>query len=96
MCAVDIQGMGRVGKTVLAAALTRDTAVRREFSHGIFWLTLGQQPKLLGVMNHAGRLPVCDGPLTSKKAAHSAIRQALAGKRALLTLDEVWHLDEAL
>jgi WD40 repeat protein len=94
--AVGVQGMGGVGKTVLAAALTRDPEVQRAFPDGIFWLTLGQQPNLLGVMNQlAGWLPDCDGALTTEPAAQSAIRQALAGKRALLILDDAWHLDHA-
>ncbi len=85
-----------MGKTVLAAALTRDPDVQSGFPDGIFWLTLGQQPNLLGVMNQlASWLPDCDGPLTTEPAAQSAIRQALAGKRALLILDDVWHLDHA-
>ena len=91
-----VQGMGGVGKTVLAAALTRDPDVQRAFPDGIFWLTLGQQPNLLAVLNQlAGWLPESDGPFTSEPAAQSVIRQALAGKGALLILDDVWSLDHA-
>ena len=94
--AVGVQGMGGVGKTVLAAALTRDPAVQCAFPDGILWVTVGQQPNLLAVMNQfAGWLPDCDGPLASEPEAQTAIRQALAGKRALLILDDVWHLDHA-
>ena len=94
--AVGVQGMGGVGKTVLAAALTRDPAVQRAFPDGIFWLTLGQQPNLLGAMNQlAAWLPDCGGLLTSEPEAQSVIRKALDGKRALLILDDVWHIDHA-
>ncbi|MBI1881388.1 MAG: hypothetical protein HYR94_24680, partial [Chloroflexi bacterium] len=43
---VGVQGMGGVGKSVLAAALARDAEVRRAFPDGVFWLTLGQEPAL--------------------------------------------------
>jgi hypothetical protein len=40
--AVGLQGMGGIGKTVLAAALVQDPAVRERFSDGICWLTFGR------------------------------------------------------
>jgi len=40
-------GMGGIGKTVLASALARDAEVRRQFSDGIFWLTIGQQSNMV-------------------------------------------------
>jgi hypothetical protein len=40
-------GPGGIGKTVLAAALTLDPAVRAAFPDGSFWLTVGQQPNPL-------------------------------------------------
>ena len=45
--AVGVQGMGGIGKTVLAAALAHDWAVRQAFPDGIYWLTIGQKPNLL-------------------------------------------------
>jgi DNA replication protein DnaC len=42
-----LHGMGGIGKTVLAAALAHDTAVRAAFPDGIFWLTISQTPDLL-------------------------------------------------
>jgi hypothetical protein len=46
MGAVGIQGMGGIGKSVLAAALARDREVRRAFPDGVVWVTLGQEPNL--------------------------------------------------
>jgi WD40 repeat protein len=93
---VGVQGMGGAGKTVLAAALTRDPAVQRAFPDGIFWLTVGRRPNLLGMMNLlAGWLLESEGPFTSAQAAQSAIRQAFAGRHALMILDDVWELDHA-
>jgi NB-ARC domain len=42
-----VQGIGGIGKTVLAAAFARDPEVRQAFSDGIFWLVVGQTPNLL-------------------------------------------------
>ncbi|GAG99823.1 unnamed protein product, partial [marine sediment metagenome] len=71
--AIGVQGMGGVGKTVLAAALTRDPFVQRAFPDGIFWLTVSQQPNLLGLLNQlAVWLPDCGGPFTSELEAQAA------------------------
>jgi hypothetical protein len=45
--ALGVQGMGGIGKSVLAAALARDLEVRRAFPDGVYWLTIGQKPDLL-------------------------------------------------
>jgi hypothetical protein len=42
--AVGVQGMGGIGKTVLAAALAHDSEVRQAFPDGIYWLTIDQNP----------------------------------------------------
>ncbi|MEA5419162.1 NB-ARC domain-containing protein [Spirulina sp. CCNP1310] len=44
-----VQGMGGLGKTVLAAALARDNEVRRQFPDGIIWLTVGTNPDCLAL-----------------------------------------------
>lgn len=41
--AVGVQGMGGIGKTVLAAALARDLEVRQAFPDGIYWLAIGHR-----------------------------------------------------
>jgi WD40 repeat protein len=46
-----VQGMGGIGKTVLAAALAHDSEVRQAFPDGIYWLTIGQKPNLLDLQN---------------------------------------------
>ena len=45
--AVGLRGVGGISKTVLAAALAHDFAVRAVFPDGIFWLTISQTPDLL-------------------------------------------------
>src|SRR5712671_4088671 len=47
-------GIGGVGKTTLAAALTYDPEVRKAFPDGILWTSLGQKPTLLSVFARWG------------------------------------------
>ena len=91
-----VQGMGGVGKTVLAAALTRDASVHEAYPDGIFWLTVGAQPNVLNLLNDvAAWIPDCDQAMATETEAGAKLRKALAGKRALLILDDVWDLDHA-
>ncbi len=43
---VGVQGMGGIGKSVLAAAICRDREVRDAFADGIVWITIGQLPNI--------------------------------------------------
>jgi hypothetical protein len=93
---VGVQGMGGVGKTVLAAALTRDADVQKAFPDGIFWLSVGARPNLLNLLNEfSSWLPGCDDPWMSETLAQTELRKALGGSRALLVLDDVWDVDHA-
>ena len=49
--ALGVQGMGGIGKTVLATALAHDLEVRQAFPDGVYWLTIGQKPNLLDLQN---------------------------------------------
>src|SRR5712691_2646871 len=39
-----LQGMGGIGKTVLAQALFKDEVVRQAFPDGLVWITVGREP----------------------------------------------------
>ena len=43
---VGVQGMGGIGKSILAAALAHDREVRRAYPDGIVWVSVGQMPDL--------------------------------------------------
>ena len=94
--AVGVQGMGGIGKTVLATALAHDSEIRQVFSDGIYWLTIGQKPSLLDLQNQLVRqLTGSKGTLTTKQEAKDALRNALEGRRSLIVLDDVWSVDHA-
>ena len=94
--AVGVQGMGGIGKTVLAAALAHDSDVRQAFPDGIYWLTIGQTPNLLDLQNQLLRqLTSSKETLTTAQEAKDALREALEGRTALVVVDDAWTIDHA-
>jgi WD40 repeat protein len=93
---IGVQGMGGIGKTVLATALAHDSEVRQAFPDGIYWLTVGQKPNLLDLQNRLfHQLTGSKETLTTEQEAKDALRKALEGKAALLVVDDAWTIDHA-
>ncbi len=93
---VGVQGMGGIGKSVLAAAVARDEAVGERFPDGVLWVTLGQEP------NVKARLVDCVGYFTGTlpyfedlPQGKAALAQQLEGRACLLVLDDVWQMSHA-
>jgi WD40 repeat protein len=94
---VGLEGMGGVGKTVLAATLTRDPTVQEFFSDGIFWLTVTSNPNLLQLLNQFSKwIPGCEELWVDEKQAREKLREILHEKHVLLILDDVWSVDHAV
>jgi WD40 repeat protein len=88
-----LAGMGGIGKTVLAKALTDDPIVRRAFPDGIVWITAGRERKhdFVEEMREVAKalgddLTGCDTAL----ACENHYRTAIARKAALIVVDDVW------
>lgn len=93
---VGLQGMGGVGKTVVAALAARDYTVRRTFKDGIIWLTLGQRPDLPAELRQAGAALREDiAAWTSETLARTRLSEALENKECLLILDDLWNVPDA-
>jgi hypothetical protein len=89
--ALGLHGQGGIGKTVLAAALARNEAVRRHFPDGVFWVTVGEQGDLVDAQAALlRRLGVTDAESRSVSEGQAALRAALADRRCLLIVDDVW------
>ncbi|MBD2459114.1 hypothetical protein H6G80_34330 [Nostoc sp. FACHB-87] len=91
-----VQGMGGLGKSVLAAELARDEEVRRRFYHGIVWVTLGQTPTLINLQ--ASIVGALTGEPTQFKDVQEGkifLGNLLRDKACLLILDDVWDLKHA-
>lgn len=88
-----VEGMGGIGKSVLAAAFAHDRKVRFAFPDGIVWLTAGHKPSMYELYRAIG---VALGDELSNYPDETTARQnaqkALADKKCLLILDDVWEL----
>lgn len=90
---VGVQGMGGLGKSVLAAALAHDEAVRAAFPDGIFWLRfrqnvddaylLEQQAEILKIIA-PGQLP------DTLVNGENLLTLTLEDKRCLFIADDIW------
>jgi hypothetical protein len=86
-----LHGQGGIGKTVLAAVLARDRVVRRHFPDGVFWVTVGESPDLVGAqIDLLTRLGGPAGPVRTTLDGVRALRDALADRRCLIVVDDVW------
>jgi hypothetical protein len=89
-----LQGMGGIGKTVLAQALCRDEVVQQAFPDGIVWITIGKESAFdaLTRMRELGKalgddLSRYENELAAKHQYRSTIRK----KAALIVVDDVWR-----
>ena len=88
-----LEGMGGIGKTVLAAALCHDEVVRDAYPDGIFWFTIGRESRRRfdERMEAVPGLKQLLGPYEGEEACIAQYRNALRDKAALIVLDDVWH-----
>ncbi len=92
-----IRGMGGIGKTVLAAAVTREPEVQQAFPDGQIWITVGQYPRLVQIQQElAEALGYPQEYFRSEHLGRQFLSRALSGKQVLLVLDDVWELQHAL
>jgi hypothetical protein len=89
--ALGLHGQGGIGKTVLAAAVARDPVVREHFPDGLFWVTVGEQPDLVGLQTDLlSRLGV-PGVKSWSATPEGKVAAAGAGRSAVLAnVDDVW------
>ena len=79
-------------QTTLAAALVRDSDVGTRFAK-LLWVSVGQEPDLLQLLRTlhfqltSSHLPT---EARSVRDAQQLLKQAAAGVRALLVLDDCW------
>ena len=95
---IGLQGMGGIGKSVLAAALARDKEVRRFFKDGIVWIKLGQEAQQAdlqqGQINLIRALDPEHGPIADIASGRTEIERVLSRKRCLIILDDVWRMEQ--
>ncbi|MBD2463051.1 TIR domain-containing protein [Oscillatoria sp. FACHB-1407] len=93
---VGLCGMGGAGKSVIASGLARDCEVRRSFSDGIFWLTVGQEPTLTTLQIQLAQALGSDRQIFEDvREGKEHLRELLIDKVCLLILDDIWQLEQA-
>src|SRR5271157_5561593 len=92
-----LEGMGGIGKTVLAQALCHDEVVQQAFPDGVVWITIGKEAAFDVVtrMREVGKalgddLTRYDNELGAKNQYPSTIRN----KAALIVIDDVWSVKD--
>ena len=103
---VGVWGMGGSGKSVLAAALVRDPAVRRRFPDGLAWVRLEppvgdpaarrgvlaqRQQELAAKLTPAGQVA---GEVTDVEQGRDRLAELLRDRACLLVVDNVWTADD--
>ncbi|MFF5114993.1 NB-ARC domain-containing protein [Streptosporangium sp. NPDC000509] len=90
---VAIVGMGGAGKSVLAAAISREPAVRRAFPDGVVWIELGPAPSIPERQAQlAGAFGMLDAAFVDAQQGKAALTKVLADLRCLVVLDNVWDV----
>lgn len=91
-----VHALGGVGKTVLAGLFSRDCRTRWHFRDGIYWIEVGRTPNVIDLQLRLGRLLGDVGARAAENYAtpqlgHDRLTELLAGKWALIVLDDVWN-----
>ncbi len=95
---VGMQGMGGIGKSVLAAALARNREVRQSYPDGIVWISFGQhltRDDLLSRLRDIVAQLGGDATFASLPQGQGVLRELLQAKAVLLVLDDVWRASDA-
>ncbi len=90
-----VHGMGGIGKSVLAAALCRDTEVRRAFPDGVVWVEVRQEPNVVGLQREVARALGDEGLFDTRSEGRARLAELLADRAVLLVLDDVWETRHA-
>jgi WD40 repeat protein len=90
-----LEGMGGIGKTIMAQSLCHDEAIQQAFPDGVLWVTAGQEPvhnlrdRINEIRNALHDQP---GPSESELASINRYRSLLRDKAVLLVIDDVWRV----
>ena len=93
-----VVGLPGAGKTTFAAALASDSAIRSAYPDGVLWASLGPTREVAYcLVEWLSTLDLDDSDQRTAPVEQQrrAVRTALAGRRVLIVLDDVWHVDDA-
>ncbi|MBN2388941.1 MAG: trypsin-like peptidase domain-containing protein [Anaerolineales bacterium] len=91
-----LQGMGGIGKSVLATALAHDPEIHEQFPNGIFWITVGQTPDRKTLQVRLAKFAGAEETgYTDELLAKDSLRSLFENWTCLLVLDDVWNVEDA-
>jgi hypothetical protein len=88
-----LAGMGGIGKTVLAHALTRDQVVQDAFPDGVVWITVGREQTYdpVAAFREVGKALGDDVQgYDTLPACINQYKTTLGRKAALIVVDDIW------
>jgi WD40 repeat protein len=85
-----LQGMGGIGKTVLATAFARAADTRHTFTDGIVWLTAGREASQPTLRANLARTAASFGDPDPDR-----LPRLLEKKACLIVIDDIWALEQA-
>ncbi|WP_440224958.1 NB-ARC domain-containing protein [Dokdonella sp. MW10] len=88
---VALHGMGGIGKTQLAAAMTHSSEVAAAFTDGILWGVLGYSGDAVPIINAMLTSLGLPAAQSESMAASARLRDALASRSCLVVIDDVWR-----
>ena len=92
-----LAGMGGIGKTVLAQALTQNEVIQQAFPDGIVWVTVGRESNYdpVSMFHRVGRALGEDWERHKDLlACEDEYRTAMAKKASLVVVDDVWKKND--
>lgn len=92
---VGLMGMGGIGKSVLANALTRHPEIRRAFPDGIYWIPVGHNPALREKQQQLMKGLGGDASFDTVATGTEELKKMCANKAILLIIDDVWDRQSA-
>ncbi|MGD0973463.1 MAG: NB-ARC domain-containing protein [Candidatus Korobacteraceae bacterium] len=92
-----LEGMGGIGKTILAQALCHDEAIQQAFPDGVLWVTVGRESiydlrsRINEVRTALGDIPEAH---ESELTCGNRYRTLMREKAALVIVDDVWRVGD--
>jgi WD40 repeat protein len=95
IAAIALEGMGGVGKTVLARALCEDEVVQQAFPDGIVWIPAGRQSHVTTSLREVAKALGDDASAYNDDlASKNRYRTTIANKAVLVVIDDVWSTSD--